>query len=146
MNIKANGNVNVNNGGKVNSKKKTVQVESTNGSVVVNSGGSIEAEKNVKVQSGAGKETIVNGTIKSRNGNVYINPGRRRTAGDVKIGKDGSVEAPNGEVYINAETLFISGKIKARTIQKRCKVCILDSTGSIEGRLKTKNKISMGIL
>jgi hypothetical protein len=140
VSVKANGNITVGNGGTINSQKKWVNVVSNNGSVNVNAGGKVTAQGSVGIQSGPGQPTNINGQVKSNKGNVYIN-GKQKNPGNVNIGKGGSVEAPNGEVKIKADTLRISGTIKAKTIQKYANVTILDSTGTIEGRIKTKNKI-----
>jgi hypothetical protein len=140
VSVKANGNITVGNGGAIHSQQKWVNVVSSNGSVNVNAGGQVSAQGNVGIQSGPKQPTNINGKVKSNKGNVYIN-GKQKKPGNVTIGKGGSVEAPNGEVKIKADTLRISGTIKARTIQKYAKVTILDSTGTIDGKLKTKNKI-----
>jgi len=140
VSVKANGNITVGNGGAIHSQQKWVNVVSKNGSVNVNAGGQVSAQGNVGIQSGPKQPTNIDGKVKSNKGNVYIN-GKQKKPGNVTIGKGGSVEAPNGEVKIKADTLRISGTIKARTIQKYAKVTILDSTGTIDGKLKTKNKI-----
>jgi hypothetical protein len=44
-------------------------------------------------------------------------------------------------VVIYADTLRVEGTILANTIHKFCKVTLLDSTGHIKGKIKTKDKI-----
>jgi flagellar hook assembly protein FlgD len=140
VSVKAAGNITVGNGGAIHSQQKWVNVVSSNGSVNVNAGGQVSAQGNVGIQSGPGQPTNIDGKVKSNKKNIYIN-GKQKNPGNVTIGKDGSLEAPNGEVKIKADTLRISGTIKAKTIQKYAKVTILDSTGTIDGKIKTKNKI-----
>ncbi len=126
--------------GKVNSIGEETQVLSNTGSVNLTGNGIIAGDKTVKVQSGAGKPTKIYCKIQSRKGDVEINGGRTKTAGDVYIGKGDSVIAAN-EVVIRADSLYIGGTIKAKTIKKYARVTVLDSTGSIEGELNTKDKI-----
>ena len=131
---------NVSISGKVNSKGKGTKVESKSESVNLTGGGIIAGDKTVKVQSGAGKPTRIYCKIESRKGDVEINGGRKKKAGDVYIGKGDSVIAA-GEVIIRADSLYIGGTIKAKTIKKYARVTVIDSTGSIEGKLNTKDKI-----
>lgn len=141
VSIEGKGNVTVGNGGVVNSKSSSVNLTSKTGSTKVEAGGLVIADKHVGIKSGPGKDTVIDGTVKSNNGNVYINQGVN-PPGDVTIGASGIIEAPNGEVYITADTLEVFGKIKAKTLQKKVKACIIHvPPGSIDVGNKCKNKI-----
>jgi len=137
-NVQANGPVSIS--GSVKSSHNWVQVESKTGPVNISGSGVVEGTGVVRIQAGAKQPVNINCRVESKRSNVVINPGRRRTAGNVTVGKGDSLIAAR-EVIINADTLFISGLIKARTIQKHVKVTIMDSSGSIEGKVRTRNKI-----
>lgn len=143
VSVKASGSIAVGAGGRVQSHERTVNIVSRGGSVTVAGGGSIIAKQNVGIQAGQKKPVLIDGLVRSDNGNVVINGGHSQgKAGNVTIGAGGRVEAPNGEVIITADTLRVEGTIKARTVQKKCNVVIIGPGGSIEGRGSEKDKVA----
>ncbi len=138
--ISGNNGVTVGGTGKVESKGSSVTIKSKSGSVNVNKNGQVTAKKNVVINSGKGKPTQIDGKVTSTKANVVINKGTK-PPGNVTVGKDGVIDAKL-EVVIYADTLYVEGKIKGKTIQKYCKTVILKiPPGSIEGKIKTTNKI-----
>lgn len=138
LSLKAKGNVSVS--GIANSWESWASLESDTGSVKISNGGIVAACGNVGINSGPGKPTDIKCRVHSRVGSVIINGKRQKNPGNVTIGKKDSVTAYR-EVVIYADTLRVEGTILANTIHKYCRVTLLDSTGHIKGKLKTKNKI-----
>lgn len=140
--MQAGGPINVGATGLVQSVNRTVNIVSTGGPVSVAGGGVVIAQGNVGVQAGPHQPTQVDGLVRSNNGNVYVNGAMPQSqAGNVTVGAGGSIEAPNGEVKIKADTLRVAGTIKGKTVQKFCKVVIIEPGGSIQGKGSEKNKV-----
>ena len=129
-------------GKRVQSEKKTVKIKSTGGNVSIAAGDTVQAKRSVSIQAGSGNTVQVDGVVHSEKKNIHINGGHRQgEAGNVVIGVNGRLEAPKGEVKIKADTLRVFGKIKGRTVQKRCNVVIIEEGGSIEGKVSNRNKV-----
>jgi hypothetical protein len=141
--LKATGNITVGGSGRVLSRERSVGIVSRSGAVTVAAGGSVIAKQSVGIQAGPHQPVQVDGLVRSENGSVVINGGLTQSqAGNVTVGVGGRIEAPNGEVIITADTLRVAGTIKGHTVQKKCKVVILEPGGSIEGKGSEKDKIA----
>lgn len=141
--LTAGGPVNIGSTGLVQSQSRTVNIVSTGGPVNVAGGGVVIAQGNVGVQAGPHQPTQVDGLVRSNNGNVYVNGvGPASQAGNVTVGATGRIEAPNGEVKIKADTLRVAGTIQGKTVQKYCKVVIIEPGGSIQGKGSEKNRVA----
>lgn len=144
--IEAGKDIKVEGGGKVASGRRKVKLTAKKGKVEIAEGGSVAAgDSNTKahvwINAGKNKPVNIKGSVFAGK-DVHIGTlTGRSVVGNVLVDSLGSVVAM-GEVIIRADTLRVRGKIRGHTVQKTCKVLIIEGKGEIVQTARPLSRIT----